>query len=116
MEAFDAGRIEDVAALHTEDVVSMPAGMPAVEGRTALLDHMEASFEAAPEGFRFTFQATDLRVADGWAVERGITRGFMEGSEAEIPAGKYVLLYERDSDGCWRIAWSITNSDRARGP
>lgn len=116
VEAFNAGRIEEVAALHTEDVISMPAGMPAVEGRAALLDHMTASFEAAPEGFRFTFQATDLRIADGWAVERGVTGGDVEGSGGGIPAGKYVLLYERGSDGCWRIAWSITNSDRARRP
>lgn len=116
MEAFNAGRTEDVAALHTEDVISMPAGMPAVEGRAALLEHMTASFAAAPEGFRFTFHATELRVADGWAVERGVTDGYVEGAEVPIPAGKYVLLYERGSDGCWRIAWSITNSDQDLGP
>jgi hypothetical protein len=76
---------------------------------------MTESFQAAPPGFRFTFEAIDLRVADGWAVERGITRGHMEGSEKAIPGGKYVLLYEMAPDGCWRIAWSITNTDRPRG-
>ena len=109
MEAFNAGRVEDVVELHAEDVVSMPAGMPPLEGREPLRDLMTESARAAPEGFRFAFEATELRVAEGWAVERGITRA--GGGEGGVPGGKYVLLYERDDEGCWRIAWSITNSD-----
>lgn len=109
MEAFNAGRVEEVVALHAEDVVSMPAGMPPLEGREALRDLMTEAARSAPEGFRFAFEAKELRVADGWAVERGVTRA--GGGDGGVPGGKYVLLYERDDEGCWRIAWSITNSD-----
>jgi uncharacterized protein (TIGR02246 family) len=115
MDAFNAGRIDAVVALHTDDVVSMPAGRPPLHGREALRKIMAESFRAAPEGFRFEFDAEELRVADGWAVERGATRASMGGRGADagegVPGGKYVLLYEREDDGCWRIAWSITNTD-----
>lgn len=113
MEAFNAGRIDRIVELHTESVVSMPAGMPAIEGRDGLRRLVERSFEAAPDGFRFEFVAEELRRADGWAVERGFTRAWADDDGMEIPRGKYVLLYERNEDGCWRIAWSITNTDEA---
>lgn len=112
MRAFNEGRIDEVIELHAEDVISMPAGMPLLEGREALRDLTTESFRNAPEGFRFEFEAEDLRIADGWAVERGVTRAYQDEEESGIPGGKYVMLYERDEEGCWRIAWSITNSDR----
>lgn len=55
-----------------------------------------------PAGVRFECESTELRVADGWAVERGVTT-----AAPPFPAGKYVVLYVRESDGCWRIAWTI---------
>ncbi|MFW6078116.1 MAG: YybH family protein [Gemmatimonadota bacterium] len=114
MDGFNAGDADAVARLHTETVVSMPAGMPAVEGRDALRELVAGSLRHAPEGFRFAFEPTEVRIADGWAVERGVTRAHVGDDGPAIPPGKYVLLYERDGDGCWRIAWSITNTDAPR--
>lgn len=112
MEAFNAGRIDEIVELHSDSVVSMPAGMPAIEGREGLRRLVERSFRAAPDGFRYEFVAEELRRADGWAVERGVTRAHVDDEGVDIPGGKYVLLYELNDDGCWRIAWSITNTDR----
>jgi uncharacterized protein (TIGR02246 family) len=106
MKAFNNGDAETVAALHTEGSVSMPAGMPSVVGRESIREIMEASLSAMPPGLPFQFEAEEVRIADGWAVERGITPAL-----GPFPAGKYVMLYEREADGCWRIAWTITNSD-----
>lgn len=106
MDAFNRRDAAAVAALHTERTVSMPAGMPSVTGRESIRELMESSLTGAPPGFIFEFEATEVRVAEGWAVERGITK-----PAGPFPAGKYVMLYDRDTDGCWRIAWSITNSD-----
>lgn len=106
MDAFNRRDAAAVAALHTEESVSMPAGIPSIVGRESIRELMESSLAGAPPGFIFEFEATEVRVADVWAVERGITK-----PAGPFPAGKYVMLYERDTDGCWRVAWSITNSD-----
>lgn len=106
MDAVNAGDADAVAALHTEDVVHLPAGMPAVEGRSAIRELMESSLSRMPPEARFAFEPRDVRIAEGWAVERGVT----EGAEG-FPPGKYVMLYEEGDDDCWRIAWAITNSD-----
>lgn len=106
MDAVNAGDADAVAALHTEDALHLPAGMPSVEGRSSIRELTASSLERMPPGARFAFEPREVRVADGWAVERGVT----EAAEG-FPSGKYVMLYEREEDGCWRISWSITNSD-----
>lgn len=106
MDAVNGGDVEAVVALHAENSVSMPAGMPPVEGRAALRDLMQGSLSAMPSGARFEFEPLEVRLADGWAVERGVTK-----PAGPFPAGKYVMLYEQDRDGSWRIAWTITNTD-----
>jgi uncharacterized protein (TIGR02246 family) len=111
MDAFNRGDADAVAALHTDGSVSMSAGMPAVVGRDAIRDLMRASMAGAPPGLRFEFEPVEVRAADGWAVERGVTK-----PAGPFPAGKYVMLYERGDDGAWRIAWTITNSDAPPPP
>jgi ketosteroid isomerase-like protein len=106
MGAFNAGDADGVAALHTLASVTMPAGMAAVTGRDSVRKLLESSLSLMPPGVRFRFEPLDVRITDGWAVERGITA-----SSDQFPAGKYVMLYEREADGRWRIAWTITNSD-----
>ena len=106
MDAFNRGDAAAVAALHTASTVSMPAGMPLIDGRDAIRDLMASSLAAKPPELRFEFEPTEFRLADGWAVERVVTK-----PAGPIPAGKYVMLFEREQDGSWRIAWTITNSD-----
>lgn len=115
IESFNAGRIDDVVDLHAEEVINMPAGLPPTQGREALRELISRSLESAPAGFQFEFRATELRIADGWAVERGVTKAYLEEDSGAIPGGKYVLLYEQGEAGCWRIAWSITNSNAPPG-
>lgn len=111
MEAFNAGRLTEVLDLHTEDVVSMPAGHPPSVGRDALSHLMTESLTTAPPGFHFEFEAREVRIAEEWVIEWGVTHAYLDDEETAVPSGKYVLLYEQDGAGCWRIAWSITNSD-----
>lgn len=110
VEAFNAGDADSVAALHTEDAVYMPAGMQAVHGRAAIRELVESSLSRMPSDVRFDFTPREVRMAEGWAVERGVTP-----ASDIFPSGKYAMLYERKSDGCWRIAWAITNSDAPPG-
>lgn len=89
----------------------MPAGLPPVTGRDAIRELMESSLSRMPPGAHFEFEPLEVRVAEGWAIERGATK-----ASDHFPAGKYATLYEKEADGCWRIAWTITNSDAEVGP
>lgn len=111
MDAVNSADLEALVSLHTRDSISMPAGMAPVRGRDALRELIEGSLSAMPEGSRFEFVSQEIRVADDWAVERGVTK-----ATDAFPAGKYVMLYEREADGCWRIAWTITNTDQPPPP
>lgn len=103
--------LDALVELHTEESVSMPAGAPPLEGRDAIRELMQTSLSAMPPDVRFEFEPTEVRIAEGWAIERGVTK-----AADPFPAGKYVLLYEEESDGCWRIAWTITNTDSTPPP
>ena len=111
MDAVNRRDLEALLELHTEESVSLPAGVPAVEGRGAIRALLEASFTAMPPDLLFEFEPREVRIADGWAVERGVTR-----AAGPFPAGKYVMLYVEGRDGRWRIAWTITNSDAPPPP
>jgi uncharacterized protein (TIGR02246 family) len=106
IEAVNAGDADAVAALHTNGSVQLPAGRPPVTGRAAIRDLMRVSLHAMPRDPGFDFNAVETRIAGGWAVERGVTSAM-----PPFPAGKYVMLYELEPDGRWRIAWTITNHD-----
>lgn len=106
MDAVNNRDVEALAELHTENSVSMPASVPLITGRESLRQLMQSSLSAMPPDVRFEFEPSDVRIAKGWAVERGVTK-----AAGPFPAGKYVMLYEEEADGRWRIAWTITNSD-----
>jgi uncharacterized protein (TIGR02246 family) len=106
MDAFNDGDARGVAMLHTSEAIYLPAGLPPVKGRSAIEELMETSLAHLPDEAEFTFEPVEIRIADDWAVERGVTA-----ASEHFPSGKYVMLYEEEPDGCWRIAWAITNSD-----
>jgi uncharacterized protein (TIGR02246 family) len=106
IEACNAGDVDAVVALHTSDSIHLPAGMAPVIGRAAIRELMRTSLRAMPRDLGFDFEAIDTRIADGWAVERGVTWAM-----PPFPTGKYVMLYELEPDGRWRIGWTITNHD-----
>src|SRR5688572_27146999 len=106
MDAFNPRDADAVAALHTSETVHMPAGEPQIVVRSAIRELMAAGMARMREGLGFEFEAVDVRVAGAWAIGRGVT--FVA---PQLPAGKYVMMYERDADDHWRIAWTITNSD-----
>ncbi|NEZ02548.1 DUF4440 domain-containing protein [Wenzhouxiangella sp. XN201] len=111
VDAFNRGDAATIASLHTNQSILMPAGLPSVIGQDSILELIQSTLAAAPPDMKFEFESSELRIADGWAVERGITK-----ASGSIPAGKYVMLYQKEEDGHWRIAWSITNSDAPPPP
>ena len=110
LDGFNSGDLAAIMRVHTADTVHLPSGMPPVVGQEAVRELMRLSLSRIPPGFRFEFQAMEARIADDFAVERGITP-----PASAFPGGKYIMLYEKEPDGCWRIAWTMTNLDSVPG-
>ncbi len=109
--ALNAGDAEGWAGCFTEDAVQMPPHFGANAGKAAI--------EGWSKGFlgmfacRFSLSVDEVQATDDWAFERGrydITLTPKAGGESMDDNGKYITLYQRQSDGSWKIARDIWNS------
>ncbi|UCC71861.1 MAG: DUF4440 domain-containing protein [Gemmatimonadota bacterium] len=111
VEAELANDWEGVAVALTEDVVSMPANEPVIEGRDAWLAWV------ASMGFNvleLTTEVLDVDGRDGIAYLRSsysetfTAAGVAEPVEEE---GKCVWIFQKQADGSWLVSTWICNSD-----
>lgn len=104
VDAVDGTDLDDYAGLVCEDVVWLPPGEDAIEGRGAFREWLAPFFEE----WRYAFTVVDarFRVAGGRAMEKGRFVSRMtsrSGSEEVEHVGHFVILWRRDDDGTWRI-------------
>ena len=93
---------------YTDDAIFVGAGVPAIEGRTALLDIAPqisiSSMEIVAESTLGTdeFAATLGRVT--WVSGPN-------GSDAPRVRRRFLMVWRREPDGRWRIARELLNED-----
>ena len=105
-QEFNAGNLEALAGMFTEDGCRMPPNQPIVEGRTMILAQLEAATQMTPE-LRVTPTASEVFGAT--AVGRGIfERLATDGSTIET--GKWMNMHKL-VDGVWKMHCDIWNSD-----
>jgi uncharacterized protein (TIGR02246 family) len=112
--AWKAGDADQLANLYTADALVLYPNQPAVVGRSAILAYFKASFaELAPEDFELT--SAEIEIAGPWAFDRGTYRWKAVTRASGDPMaddGKYLVLLQRQSDGSWKVARDMDNSDR----
>ena len=105
-QEFNAGNLEALAGMFTEDGCRMPPNQSIVEGRTMILAQLEAATQMTPE-LRVT--PTESEVFGATAVGRGIfERLATDGSTIET--GKWMNMHKL-VDGVWKMHCDIWNSD-----
>jgi uncharacterized protein (TIGR02246 family) len=106
--AFNAKEIAKVAAMYTDDAVVMPPNHEAVRGRA----NIEAFFKEM-EGANFTLTPFESATSGSTAYEAGTYQMSMtpKTGQPTTDKGKYVVVLKRGSDGQWRLAFDIFNSD-----
>ncbi len=111
--AVNAGDAEAWAACFTDDGVQMPPNFGANAGKAAI--------QGWSNGFlsmfacRFGLSVEEVKAAGDWAFERGrydITLTPRAGGQSMNDKGKYITIYQRQSDGSWKIARDIWNSNQ----
>ena len=107
-EAFEASDPTAWVGYYTEDAIFVGPGMPAVEGRDALLDLAPAvaisSMEIVADS---TIGAGDFAATQGHA---NWVNG-PKGTDAPRVRRRFLMVWRRDAGGRWRIARELLNED-----
>ena len=110
VEAYNAGNAHALAALYTEDAVTMYANQTRTEGAMAIAHQFEDAFAA---GAQIVLHPGDAMVMDDVALDRGhyVLTMEVEG-ETVTQSGYWMGVYEME-DGGWKIVRGISNTDQA---
>lgn len=115
-EAVNSGDVEAEVQRFTEDGIYMWPGVPAIEGHDSLRAWFERRFSNVEVNLES--ESLELKVCGDWAFERGrsVAKIRRKGSdEVQTVRGKYLNILQRQSNGSWRIARRIRNSDHPLG-
>ena len=112
IEAVNSGDINGLSGIMSEDAVWMPASIPALNGKKAILDWIKPSFD----NFRhqFSISQQDFKGAGNWVVEHADFTHILTpkdgGETAEFP-GSYIVIWRWEKDNVWRIERYVDNSN-----
>lgn len=114
VEAVNGTDLEAYADVVCRDLVWLPPGQDAIEGRAAFRRWLAPFFEQYD--YEFSVTGTAFRVAGTWAVEKGRFRSVMtsvDGGATMEHSGRFLALWRRDDDGVWRIERYVDDSPTA---
>lgn len=113
---YASGEIEKVGQVFASAVWQMPPNSPPLVGREALVGFWTDATSWGEWSFRLETQ--DVVVSPPLAVERGKYRlSFGAGPDAPPGMasfedhGNYVVVWQHDEDGEWRILWDAPVSE-----
>jgi ketosteroid isomerase-like protein len=113
--ASEGGDVDSIVSYWTDDAVMFPPDLPAVIGKPALREYVQASSQIP--GFSITWRSTEVALSpDGNLAymfgENAVTMDGPDGTPTTIP-GRGVTIWRRESDGRWRCAVDIWNAGPA---
>jgi ketosteroid isomerase-like protein len=117
LAAVNSSDYRRLLAVWSDEGILMPPHHAEVRGRSELEKYFKERFSGTRFGFFFT--SSDIQLAGDVAFERlGYTAWIWPagGSRPVEDAGKGLHVYRRQSDGSWKLALDIWNSDRPATP
>jgi len=115
VEAYNAGDLKRIRGIFADDVVDMSAGGPTHTGEAAK-EHFLARVAATHASFHpsLVIHIDEIRVAGDWAFQRGslvVTLSPKHGGELSYIRQRYLEIWRRNAQGCWKIAVEMDNED-----
>ena len=112
VEAFNRGDLDAAVEFYTDDATFLHPHAEIVSGKQAIKEFFEAGrvFLGLK---RLNFEILESGCDGNLAYERGIMQIDIEpeGGQALVDKGKYLVVMKRQSDGSWKVAVDIWNSD-----
>jgi len=119
MALYNAGDFERLVSFYyAEDAVVMPPNQPILEGREAILANFKKSREQFDEHCDSSV-TEDVLVYGDLAVARGTDTGTNTPKVGGEPIKyniKWVIAFERQSDGTWKFVYEIWNDNNPLPP
>jgi ketosteroid isomerase-like protein len=111
LDDYISGDVDRMMAALTEDSVILPQGQPTVAGLDAIRPFLEAS--SGGTGVTIINDMQELRINGTWAFVRGDftveVASVTEGEPGFKRAGRYLVLYEKNAAGEWRLLRDMDN-------
>ena len=108
-----AGDAKAVAALYTEDAVELPPYNTLVKGRAAIELYYAKQFSGPAKLQSLALTHLESKASGDIAYDVGTYRQTItDGQHPMNDTGKYTVILKR-SDGAWKVAYAIYNSDTA---
>jgi len=107
VRAFEHGDAARAAALYEPGARLLPPGAPVITGEAAVHEFFEKRIAAGSDGGEL--ETVRLDDYGDVAVEEG--RYGRRAGERLLDSGKYLAVFRRQSDGTWRWATDMWNSD-----
>ena len=113
--AYNAGEVDKIVALYTEDAVVMPSNAPALIGRTAIKDFLAKDIAAAKAGGLTDKDGVgDVGISGELAWHAG-TSSVVDAAGKTVETGKYIEVWHR-VNGKWLMVRDIWNDDAPPAP
>jgi ketosteroid isomerase-like protein len=113
--AMVAGTVDStVLAYYAEDAVEMPPNEAMIKGKEAIHQWITNMSQGPMKTKSMTFTPTDVQAAGNVAYEIGTYAwvGSMGEGTPDIPDnGKYIAVWKMGTDGAWKVAAEIWNTD-----
>ncbi len=113
-QAMVSGEMDNLWKFYAEDIISMPSYEPMLRGIEACKESYKKMQESGMKMTKFVLTVTDAMQSGNFAVEIGTYTLTMEGGGMSMPwddHGKYMNLWEVQSDGSMKLKAETWNSD-----
>jgi uncharacterized protein (TIGR02246 family) len=118
LAGWKSGLADRVATIYTNDAVAMYPNQPTISGNAAIRDYFQHLFAQFAPG-NFEIMSDEVIIASNWAIDRGrykLTLTPRAGGPAINDEGKYLVVYQRQTDGSYKVARDIDNSSMPLAP
>jgi uncharacterized protein (TIGR02246 family) len=113
IETFIAGDAAAAAALFADDAVLMLNGVPQITGRAAI-EQALAGFFGAVRYRSIVANVQEVQFFGDYALEMGTTvMTYDAGGQTVTDNGKYLVAWQRQPSGEWKIHRDVSNSSGA---
>ena len=110
--AANAGDVDRLVSMFTDDAVMMEPETPAATGKEAIRSQLQAFFDEV--SIEDDSVAVEVRLAGDWAFARGRFTTIVTpkaGGEPNQIRGTWIDIRERQADGSWKISRTMWSSD-----
>jgi ketosteroid isomerase-like protein len=118
---FKNAEVDRYMQIFTDDAIGMHNTLPPFIGKEAIAQF--ATMVATNLNIeQMDVVVDEVRVNGSWALTRGsftskfIPKGMTDSSSIKVNKGKFILLWERQQDGDWKVILDMGNNSEASSP